>query len=198
MTTCVLRKGEPPSFLDAAVVLSLSVIADAIISVSLNLQKHAHNRNWDHAAGKPKRPFTRLPLWWVGMLLNVFGELGNLVAYGFAPASVVTPVGSVGVFCNAILASFFLKEPLRKRDLVGLCFIVAGVVLIVMGVPEAPGVLTAHVIAHEVMPHPRCWAYLLALSLDWHLRKNASAVSSSQPRRSAPSVPAASVVSSPR
>ena len=143
----------------------LSVIADAIISVSLNLQKHAHNRNWDHAAGKPKRPFTRLPLWWVGMLLNVFGELGNLVAYGFAPASVVTPVGSVGVFCNAILASFFLKEPLRKRDLVGLCFIVAGVVLIVMGVPEAPGVLTAHVIAHEVMPHPRCWAYLLALSL---------------------------------
>ena len=99
------------------------------------------------------------------MLLNVFGELGNLVAYGFAPASVVTPVGSVGVFCNAILASFFLKEPLRKRDLVGLCFIVAGVVLIVMGVPEAPGVLTAHVIAHEVMPHPRCWAYLLALSL---------------------------------
>ena len=62
----------------------LSVIADAIISVSLNLQKHAHNRNWDHAAGKPKRPFTRLPLWWVGMLLNVFGELGNLVAYAAA------------------------------------------------------------------------------------------------------------------
>ena len=104
----------------------LSVIADAIISVSLNLQKHAHNRNWDHAAGKPKRPFTRLPLWWVGMLLNVFGELGNLVAYGFAPASVVTPVGSVGVFFNAILATLCLKEPFRGRDLAGVALIATG------------------------------------------------------------------------
>lgn len=37
------------------------------------------------------------------------GEVGNMLAYGFAPASVVAPVGSVGVFFNEIIAVLFLK-----------------------------------------------------------------------------------------
>jgi hypothetical protein len=54
-----------------------------------------------------------VPLWWLGIVLHIGGELGNLFAYGFAPASIVTPVGSIGVLCNAFLATLFLKEPLR-------------------------------------------------------------------------------------
>jgi drug/metabolite transporter (DMT)-like permease len=66
------------------------------------------------------------------MLLNAVGELGNLLALGFAPASVVTPVGAVGVVFNAIFASLFLKEPFRKIDMIGLVLIVTGIVVVVL------------------------------------------------------------------
>jgi hypothetical protein len=150
----------------------LSIVADAIIAVSLNVQKTAHMRNkvrlctyaricwrWRRVAlkigvcqqawtvsvvsvngtplvatqhcarhgcyrlrtairsfppsqgpdGKPKKGYWRIPLWWLGLLLNMGGEIGNMLAYGFAPASVVAPVGSVGVFFNEVIAVVFLK-----------------------------------------------------------------------------------------
>ena len=101
--------------------------ADAIIAVSMNVQKYAHNRNQD-AKGEPIKHFFKLPLWWAGILMNVFGELGNMFAYGFAPVSLVAPVGSVGVFVNEVIAVTCLGEPFRKRDGIGLLGVVAGVV----------------------------------------------------------------------
>lgn len=76
------------------------------------------------------------------MLLNALGELGNLLALGFAPASVVTPVGAVGVVFNAVFASLFLKEPFRKIDLVGLLLIVTGIVVVVLCSKESNVQLT--------------------------------------------------------
>jgi hypothetical protein len=55
------------------------------------------------------KSYWRIPLWWLGLLLNMGGEIGNMIAYGFAPASVVAPVGSVGVFFNEVIAVVFLK-----------------------------------------------------------------------------------------
>ena len=86
--------------------------------------------------------YTKLPLWWVGMLLNALGELGNLLALGFAPASVVTPVGAVGVVFNAVFASLFLKEPFRKIDLIGLVLIITGIVVVVVCSKESNVQLT--------------------------------------------------------
>lgn len=37
-----------------------------------------------------------------------------MLAYGFAPAAVVAPVGSVGVIVNELIAVFFLKEDFRR------------------------------------------------------------------------------------
>jgi len=141
----------------------LSVVADAIISVSLNVTKYAHNINHDPATNKPKKPYIKLPLWWLGIILNAGGELGNLFAYGFAPASLVTPVGSVGVLCNAFLATCFLKEVLRRRDMAGMIAIIIGVVMIVLGVPALPDTMTVKTLQEEVLPSPRCWGYLSAL-----------------------------------
>jgi len=141
----------------------LSVIADTIISVSLSVTKLAHMRNEDPETGKPVKAYIKVPLWWLGIILNAGGELGNLFAYGFAPASVVTPVGSVGVLCNAFLATWFLKEPLTKRNLVGMFTIICGVVLIVLGVPEAPVDLTVDTITNDVLAHPRAYGYLIFL-----------------------------------
>jgi multidrug transporter EmrE-like cation transporter len=143
---------------NSVVGISLAVGANFLVSVSLNVQKFAHNKNTQVQNQPPQPhppplaalthaclqnlPYTKLPLWWVGMLLNALGELGNLLALGFAPASVVTPVGAVGVVFNAIFASLFLKEPFRKIDCVGLVLIVTGIVVVVLCSKESNVQLT--------------------------------------------------------
>ena len=41
--------------------------------------------------------YTKNPLWWLGVTLMGFGEVGNFSAYGYAPASVVAPLGTTTV-----------------------------------------------------------------------------------------------------
>jgi drug/metabolite transporter (DMT)-like permease len=134
--------------------ISLAVGANFLVSVSLNVQKYAHNKNTqvmsvDIAVSfcesdtfSQNLPYTKLPLWWLGMVLNALGELGNLLALGFAPASVVTPVGAVGVVFNAVFASLFLREPFRKIDLIGLVLIITGIVVVVLCSKESNVQLT--------------------------------------------------------
>jgi len=86
-----------------------------------------------------------LPVWWLGILLTVGGEIGNFAAYGDpnTPASVVTAVGCVGVIANSFIATLVLGEPLRVRDVAGGLLVVGGVILMVMYAPQQPCVLTA-------------------------------------------------------
>ncbi|KAJ0024586.1 hypothetical protein Pint_07777 [Pistacia integerrima] len=37
------------------------------------------------------------PLWWVGMVTMIVGEFANLVAYIYAPAVLVTPLGALSI-----------------------------------------------------------------------------------------------------
>lgn len=39
--------------------------------------------------------YLKSKLWWLGMILIAIGEGGNFLSYGFAPASVVAPLGTV-------------------------------------------------------------------------------------------------------
>ncbi|KAH0850791.1 hypothetical protein HID58_095249, partial [Brassica napus] len=54
------------------------------------------------------------PLWWVGLLTMAFGEIANFVAYVYAPAVLVTPLGALSIIISAVLAHFLLNEKLRK------------------------------------------------------------------------------------
>ena len=67
------------------IVLALS--GNVLISVSLNTQKYAHNKNEERGAGKLS--YLKLKLWWVGMILMAIGETGNFLAYAYAPATIV-------------------------------------------------------------------------------------------------------------
>jgi drug/metabolite transporter (DMT)-like permease len=60
------------------------------------------------------------------------GEAGNFLAYGFAPASIVSPLGVVALISNCIIAPFMLKEPFRKRDALGVIIAVGGAVTVVL------------------------------------------------------------------
>ncbi|MCJ1479735.1 hypothetical protein MMC13_008421 [Lambiella insularis] len=76
--------------------------------------------------------YLKSPYWWAGILLMTTGEAGNFLAYGFAPASIVSPLGVVALVSNCIIAPCLLKEPFRTRDLLGVITAVAGAVVVVL------------------------------------------------------------------
>jgi hypothetical protein len=50
---------------------------------------------------------------------------------GFAPASIVSPLGVVALISNCVVAPVMLKEPFRRRDVLGVLVSVAGAVVVV-------------------------------------------------------------------
>ncbi|EEH33828.2 DUF803 domain membrane protein [Paracoccidioides lutzii Pb01] len=78
-----------------------------------------------------RKSYLKSPYWWAGIILMTIGEAGNFLAYGFAPASIVSPLGVVALISNCIIAPFMLKETFRRRDLLGVLVAVAGAVTIV-------------------------------------------------------------------
>ena len=78
-----------------------------------------------------QKNYLKSPYWWIGLTFMVVGEAGNFLAYGFAPASTVSPLGVVALISNCIIAPCLLKERFRQRDFWGVCVAVAGAVIIV-------------------------------------------------------------------
>ncbi|KAI5849286.1 magnesium transporter NIPA-domain-containing protein [Morchella snyderi] len=79
----------------------------------------------------PDHLYLSSPYWWVGFVLMTVGECGNFLAYGFAPASIVSPLGVVALVSNCVIAPVVLKEPLRRRDVVGVVVSILGAVVVV-------------------------------------------------------------------
>jgi drug/metabolite transporter (DMT)-like permease len=124
--------------------ISLALSGNLLISGSLNLQKYAHNRNQAESGGT--RPYVELPLWWCGLLLMTLGETGNFLAYAYAPATLVAPLGAVSVISNSVLAHYVLKEDLNRRNLAGVALAILGAVLIVVYAPSSDKQLTMEVL----------------------------------------------------
>ncbi|CAO3669051.1 unnamed protein product [Rhizopus stolonifer] len=76
--------------------------------------------------------YLKSKLWWLGISLMILGEVGNFVAYGFAPASTIAPLGTTTLVSNVILAPLMLKEVFRKRDLLGVFLAVSGAAIVVL------------------------------------------------------------------
>ena len=58
------------------------------------------------------------------MILMAAGEAQNFIAYGFAPASLVAPLGCVAVLINAVVAVCCLHEKFTLSCFVGMVIIV--------------------------------------------------------------------------
>ncbi|KAK2527854.1 hypothetical protein Q9233_007630 [Columba guinea] len=94
----------------------LAAAANFLISVSLNIQKCAHLRL---ACQAEPKPYYMSRLWWCGITLLGLGEVGNFTAYGFAPISLVAPLGCVSVIGSAFISVLFLKKTMRAADILG-------------------------------------------------------------------------------
>ena len=114
----------------------LAVAGNLVISLGLNVQKYVHNLNDVKPEGE-RRPFTTNPMWWLGLGGTIAGEVGNFLAFGFAGADIVTPLGAVAVVSNAVIACVFLGELFRIRDALGVLLTCMGTVLIVIKAPAS-------------------------------------------------------------
>ncbi|XP_076462881.1 NIPA-like protein 2 [Babylonia areolata] len=118
----------PLKYQDLFLGSGLAICGNLLISVSLNVQKYTHIKN---SQREVERHYTRDPLWWLGLFLMGLGEAGNFTAYGFAPASLVAPLGTTTVIANLFLAAIFLKEKIRPENLFGCAVAIIGAFLIV-------------------------------------------------------------------
>lgn len=83
-----------------------------------------------------QKSYLKSPYWWAGIIMMTCGEAGNFLAYGFAPASIVSPLGVVALISNCIIAPFMLKEPFRARDALGVLVAVGGAVTVVLSASD--------------------------------------------------------------
>lgn len=81
---------------------------------------------------KPSSSYLKSPYWWLGQILITLGEMGNFLAYGFAPASIVSPLGVVALVSNCLIAPLMFHERFRPRDFWGVVVAVGGVVTVVL------------------------------------------------------------------
>lgn len=84
------------------------------------------------------------PYWWLGQVLITVGEMGNFLAYGFAPASIVSPLGVVALVSNCVIAPIFFKEVFRRRDFFGVIVAVGGAVTVVSSAKQEETKLGPH------------------------------------------------------
>ncbi|KAK4569938.1 hypothetical protein LTR86_002908 [Recurvomyces mirabilis] len=83
------------------------------------------------------KSYLRSPIWWSGIALMTLGEAGNFLAYGFAPASIVSPLGVVALVSNCMIAPLLLGEQFRWRDGLGVLIAIGGCVTVVLSASDS-------------------------------------------------------------
>ncbi|XP_068324666.1 probable magnesium transporter NIPA6 [Pyrus communis] len=118
--------------------LILAMASSAFIGASFILKKKGLKRAAAAGtrAGVGGYAYLLEPLWWAGMITMIVGEVANFVAYVYAPAVLVTPLGALSIIVSAVLAHFLLKEPITKMGIVGCVTCIVGSVVIVIHAPQ--------------------------------------------------------------
>lgn len=125
-----------------------AIDSDALESDPLRSSFHSGDSNDsnldDQDEDSPSSSYLKSPYWWLGQVLITLGEMGNFLAYGFAPASIVSPLGVVALISNCIIAPAMFHERFRQRDFWGVVIAVGGVVTVVLSANQEETKLNPH------------------------------------------------------
>eukprot|EP00250_Pteridium_aquilinum_P016253 c23026_g1_i2 orf=716-1846(-) len=118
--------------------LILALLSSIFIGSSFILKKKGLKRAGASGIRAGVGGYTYLyePLWWVGMITMIVGEIANFIAYAFAAAVLVTPLGALSIIVSAGLAHVMLKEKLQKLGMLGCVICIVGSIVIVLHAPK--------------------------------------------------------------
>lgn len=118
--------------------LVLALVSSLFIGVSFIVKKKGLIRAGASGvrAGVGGYSYLYEPLWWVGMITMIVGEIANFVAYAFAAAVLVTPLGALSIIVSAVLAHVMLKEKLHKLGMLGCVMCIVGSIVIILHSPK--------------------------------------------------------------
>lgn len=125
--------------------LILAVSSSIFIGASFILKKKGLLRlaaKGQARAGSGGHAYLYEWMWWAGLISMGVGESANFLAYAFAPASLVTPLGALSVLVSAVLSSYFLDEHLNLHGKVGCILCILGSTVIVIHAPHKEEVAT--------------------------------------------------------
>ncbi|CAI5735038.1 unnamed protein product [Peronospora destructor] len=107
---------------------TIAVVSAFLSIFGVNLQKYSHDKEELRAI---PRPYTKRPIWWIGMACVVIASLGDFLALGFAPQTLVASLGGGStILGNCLMSHFWLKQSLYLTDIVGVAFVSLGVVVL--------------------------------------------------------------------
>lgn len=118
----------------------LAVASGVLIGSSFVFKKKGLLRSQAGQIAGEGVAYLKSPLWWLGMIMMIMGELCNFAAYAFVEALIVTPMGALSVVICAILSSIFLKETLSFFGWLGCGLCIIGSVVIALNGPQEASV----------------------------------------------------------
>ncbi|KAJ1343406.1 hypothetical protein BSLG_001996 [Batrachochytrium salamandrivorans] len=139
--------------------LALALASSVLIGTSFIITKKGLMDSALTNGGRVGEGFDYLksPMWWAGTSTMILGEIANFLAYSFAPAILVTPLGAGSIFVSAILSSVFLNETLGRDGIIGCALCVLGSLVVILHSPEEDAIETVDdVFRHFVRPGIRC------------------------------------------
>ncbi|KAA8898937.1 hypothetical protein TRICI_006431 [Trichomonascus ciferrii] len=116
-----------------AIGIAIAISGNVLINVALNIQRYAH-RLLQSDDGEETVNYLKSGFWWLGAVVMTTGEIGNFLAYGFAPASVVSPLGVFSLVSNCIIAPIFFHERITKRNVLGVFVAISGILFIILSI----------------------------------------------------------------
>ncbi|XP_064078079.1 uncharacterized protein LOC135195644 isoform X3 [Macrobrachium nipponense] len=142
--------------LDTFIGLTLAFLSCFFIGISViykklalkDIEARGETRAVDGGYG-----YLRVPKWWLGITLMGLGELTNFVAYIFAPAILVTPLGVFSIVCTAALSPYFLKERLAMLGKLGCVLVLVGCVIVTLCGPKDREIATMEELQSQLL-HP--------------------------------------------
>lgn len=100
------------------------------------LQGRGHNKSKSNNSSTSTKSFITSKLWCTGFGIYFIGSILQAAALKFGAQSVVTPLGSLTLVANTILATKYLGEPFNCNDILGTILIIIGSILAVVFGPR--------------------------------------------------------------
>lgn len=77
--------------------------------------------------------------WWTGFALSAFGNVGNYTAMALYNLSLVKPISALNPVLTAVFGRIFLKEPINRRVVVAIVFVLGGLLCAAFEIGEEAG-----------------------------------------------------------